>query len=57
MPTRRRAFVVLACLAAAALASLMLALAAGNLIFSPFDTLHGNSTGTSTGTYCSFILN
>lgn len=55
MPTRRRAFVVLACLAVAALASLMLA--AGNLIFSPFDTLHENSTGTSTGTYCSFILN
>ncbi|MFY9329588.1 MAG: iron ABC transporter permease [Georgfuchsia sp.] len=39
MPTRRRAFVVLACLALAALVSLTLALAVGNLAFTPLDTL------------------
>ena len=39
MPTRRRAFAVLACLAVAALASLMLALAVGNLAFTPLETL------------------
>ena len=39
MPTRRRAFFVLACLAFAALASLALALAVGNLSFGPLDTL------------------
>ena len=39
MPTRRRAFLVLACLALAALASLTLALAVGNLAFTPLETL------------------
>ncbi len=39
MPTRRRAFFVLACLALAALASLTLALAVGNLAFTPLETL------------------
>jgi iron complex transport system permease protein len=39
MPTRRRAFAVLACLALAALASLALALAVGNLAFTPLETL------------------
>ncbi|CAG4884071.1 Cobalamin import system permease protein BtuC [Georgfuchsia toluolica] len=39
MPTRRRAFAVLACLAVAALASLLLALAVGNLAFTPLETL------------------
>lgn len=38
MPTRRRAFAVLVCLALAALASLTLALAVGNLAFTPLET-------------------
>jgi iron complex transport system permease protein len=41
MPTRRRAFTVLVCLALAALASIMLAVAVGNLAFTPLDTLRG----------------
>ena len=39
MPTRHRAFAVLACLALAALASLTLALAVGSLAFTPLETL------------------
>lgn len=39
MPTRRRALVVLVCLAFAAVASLMLALALGNIALAPMDTL------------------
>ncbi len=39
MPTRRRAFVVLVCLAIAALASITLALAVGNIPLSPQQTL------------------
>ena len=39
MPTRRRAFVVLACLAIAVLASLALALQVGSFSFSPLDVL------------------
>jgi iron complex transport system permease protein len=39
MPTRRRAFVVLACLALAVVASMTLALAVGSLAFSPLETL------------------